>query len=158
MENTKIQIERSEIKILSKIVSLHVKLAIKCIQTSREEKFKSCQWLFCLKAASGHFVQKLPVVILCKSCQWSFCSKAASGNFAQELPVVILFKSCQWSFCSKAASGNFVQKLPVVILFKSDCSVRHMLCIFLKNTFEVVNTYRPFSRKIHIHMENLLSC
>ena len=158
MENTKIQIERSEIKILSKIVSLHVKLAIKCIQTSREEKFKSCQWLFCLKAASGHFVQKLPVVILCKSCQWSFCSKAASGHFAQELPVVILFKSCQWSFCSKAASGNFVQKLPVVILFKSDCSVRHMLCIFLKNTFEVVNTYRPFSRKIHIHMENLLSC
>ena len=75
MENTKIQIERSEIKILSKIVSLHVKLAIKCIQTSREEKFKSCQWLFCLKAASGHFVQKLPVVTLFKSCQWSFCSK-----------------------------------------------------------------------------------
>ena len=158
MENTKIQIERSEIKILSKIVSVHVKLAIKCIQTSREEKFKSCQWLFCLKAASGHFVQKLPVVTLFKSIQWSFCSKAASGHFAQELPVVILFKSCQWSFCSKAAGGNFVQKLPVAILFKSDCSVRHMFCIFLKNTFEVVNTYRPFSRKIHIHMENLLSC
>ena len=83
--------------ILSKIASFHVKLAIKCIQTSRKEKF---------------------------------------------------------------------HKQPVVILFKNDCSVRHMFCIifvylwpkFLKIPFEVVHTYyRSFSRKIHIHMENLLN-
>ena len=54
----------------------------------------------------------------------------------------------------------------MVILFKNECSVR--LCSvqylflylwpkFLKSTFEVVHTYyRFFSRKIHIHMENLL--
>ena len=47
-----------------------------------------------------------------------------------------------------------------------DCSLRYMFCTlflylwpkFLKNTFEVVHTqYRSFSRKTHIHFENLLN-
>ena len=58
----------------------------------------------------------------------------------------------------QAASGNFVQKW---LLFKT--YVLYNICFFIclcffKNTFEIVHTcYRSFSRKIHIHMENLLN-
>ena len=55
----------------------------------------------------------------------------------------------------------------MVILFKNYCSVNvcsvqyvflYLWPKFLKNTFEIVYTYyRSFSRKIHIHMENLLN-
>ena len=58
----------------------------------------------------------------------------------------------------QAASGSFLQKW----LFCKTWSVQYLLLYlwpkFLKNPFEVVHTYyRSFSRKIHIHMENLLN-
>ena len=84
IENAKIQIGKSEIKILSKIVSLLVKLAIKCIPTSRKEKFN-----------------KHPVVILFKNG----CSVRQLGDRMWALEIAY-WKLCLYGklFCIRQTS------------------------------------------------------
>ena len=58
----------------------------------------------------------------------------------------------------QAASGSFLQKWLLCKTWSVQYVLLYLWPKFLKNTFEVVHSYyRSFSRKIHIHMENLLS-
>ena len=82
------------------------------------------------------------------------------------LNIVSLHLKSETKYTQTSKKETF-HKQSVVILLKYGCSVRHMFCTnlfiylwpkFFKNTFEVVHTSNwSFSRKIHIHMDNLLN-
>ena len=113
-------------QILSKIVYLPVKLAIKCIQTSRKEKLR-----------------KQPMVILCNGCsaRHMFCTIFVSSSGAKILEKQVRSSSYQALFFFKEnlCSHGKLLKLLEIACWKL-CLYRQLFCI--RQTSQLSQFYR----------------